>query len=138
MIQDAQTAIPAAFEGEDFEAQREAMRAAYRDGIAWGAAKQEVFELINGELAEARERYEALMSRPGEVEDHVHDARHFKVHPGRVFLPADRVIGLSASAHLFAQPFEDDVAVRMDIEAAPNEPAAWSPGSFCSPAAVPR
>jgi tryptophanyl-tRNA synthetase len=50
------------------EAQREAMRAAYRDGIAWGAAKQETFELINGELAEARERYEILMSKPAEVE----------------------------------------------------------------------
>ncbi len=49
-------------------AQREAMRQAYREGIAWGAAKQQVFELINGELAEARERYEALVARPGDVE----------------------------------------------------------------------
>ncbi len=57
--------IYAAFADEE---QREAMRAAYRDGIAWGAAKQETFELINGELAEARERYDALMSRPAEVE----------------------------------------------------------------------
>ena len=48
--------------------QREAMATAYREGIAWGEAKQQTFELINGELAEARERYEALMSRPGEVE----------------------------------------------------------------------
>ena len=48
--------------------QREAMAAAYREGIAWGEAKQQTFELINGELAEARERYEALMSRPGDVE----------------------------------------------------------------------
>ena len=48
--------------------QREAMAAAFRDGIAWGEAKQQTFELINGELAEARERFEALMSRPDEVE----------------------------------------------------------------------
>ncbi|MEM1412180.1 MAG: tryptophan--tRNA ligase [Pseudomonadota bacterium] len=49
--------------------QRQAMRQAYVDGIAWGAAKQETFELINSELAEARDRFEALMSRPGEVEE---------------------------------------------------------------------
>jgi tryptophanyl-tRNA synthetase len=50
-------------------AQREAMRQAFRDGIAWGEAKQQTFELINGELAEARERYMALIDRPAEVED---------------------------------------------------------------------
>jgi len=50
------------------EERRAAMRSAFLEGIAWGQAKQETFELINGELAEARERYEALMARPGEVE----------------------------------------------------------------------
>ena len=48
--------------------QRAAMREAYAEGIAWGAAKQQVFELINDELADARERYEALMAAPDEVE----------------------------------------------------------------------
>lgn len=47
---------------------REAMATAYRKGVAWGEAKQQTFELINGEIAEARERYESLMSRPAEVE----------------------------------------------------------------------
>jgi len=50
------------------EAQRAEMRQAYRDGIAWGQAKQQTFELINGELAEARERFEALMATPEAVE----------------------------------------------------------------------
>lgn len=49
-------------------AQREAMRQAFRDGIAWGEAKQQTFELINGELAEARERYQELIGRPSDVE----------------------------------------------------------------------
>ena len=44
------------------------MREAYAEGIAWGAAKQQVFELINDELADARKRYEALMAAPDEVE----------------------------------------------------------------------
>ncbi len=48
--------------------QRSAMKQAYADGIAWGEAKQQTFELINGELAEARERYEALMADPARIE----------------------------------------------------------------------
>lgn len=48
--------------------QREAMKQAYRDGIAWGEAKQQTFELINGELTAARERYETLIAEPGRIE----------------------------------------------------------------------
>ncbi len=47
---------------------RDAMRQAYREGIAWGEAKQQLFELINDELAGARERYESLLQQPAEVE----------------------------------------------------------------------
>ena len=49
--------------------QREAMRQAYRDGIGWGQAKQQTFELINGELIQGRERYEALMAEPERIEE---------------------------------------------------------------------
>jgi tryptophanyl-tRNA synthetase len=48
---------------------REAMRQAYLDGIAWGEAKQQTFELINDELLQARERYEALMADPARIEE---------------------------------------------------------------------
>lgn len=48
--------------------QRSAMKQAFADGIAWGEAKQQTFELINGELADARERYEALMAEPARIE----------------------------------------------------------------------
>ena len=58
-------AIYAAFADEQ---QREEMRKAYREGIAWGQAKQQTFELINGELAEARARYEALVAEPEQIE----------------------------------------------------------------------
>jgi len=58
-------AIYAAFADAD---QRVAMRQAFRDGIAWGEAKQQTFELINAELAPAREQYNALMADPGRVE----------------------------------------------------------------------
>ncbi len=38
------------------------MREQFEAGIAWGQAKKELFALINDEIGEARERYEALMA----------------------------------------------------------------------------
>ena len=49
--------------------QRGEMRQAFRDGIAWGEAKQLTFELINAELLTGRERYEALMADPKRIEE---------------------------------------------------------------------
>ncbi|WP_447777232.1 tryptophan--tRNA ligase [Variovorax boronicumulans] len=46
----------------------EALRKAYADGIAWGDAKQVLFERIDREVAPLRARYEALMSDPAEIE----------------------------------------------------------------------
>ena len=59
-------AIYAAFANTE---QRQAMREAYAKGIAWGEAKQQTFELVNGELAEARGRYEELMAHPARIEE---------------------------------------------------------------------
>lgn len=50
-------------------AQLAEFRAELVDGLAWGEAKQRLFELLECELGEARERYHALMQRPGELED---------------------------------------------------------------------
>lgn len=44
------------------------MRRKFAEGIAWGQAKKDLFELINSELADARQRYEALMAKPEEIE----------------------------------------------------------------------
>ena len=49
--------------------QTEAMRQAFADGIAWGEAKKQLFELLNGALGEARERYHELIARPKDIED---------------------------------------------------------------------
>jgi len=46
-----------------------AMRRAFADGIGWGDAKQKLFERLDRELASARERYDALVARPQEIED---------------------------------------------------------------------
>ncbi|MDQ3288240.1 MAG: tryptophan--tRNA ligase [Pseudomonadota bacterium] len=45
-----------------------AMRAAFADGIGWGEAKQALLERIDEEVAPLRERYEALLARPAEIE----------------------------------------------------------------------
>jgi len=50
------------------EAQSAAYRQAFLDGIAWGEAKQQLFELVDGVLAEPRERYEELMANPERIE----------------------------------------------------------------------
>jgi tryptophanyl-tRNA synthetase len=50
-----------------------AMRKAFADGIGWGDAKQKLFERIDSELAPMRERYEALIAQPGEIEQTLRD-----------------------------------------------------------------
>ena len=45
------------------------MRQAFADGIAWGEAKKQLFELINNQVGEAREKYEALLANPNHIEE---------------------------------------------------------------------
>ncbi len=49
--------------------QKETMRQHYSDGISWGEAKQIVFEHLNEILAEPRELYNELLSRPDKIEE---------------------------------------------------------------------
>jgi tryptophanyl-tRNA synthetase len=44
------------------------MRKAFEEGIAWGEAKKQLFELVNTELADARDRYNDLLADPGHIE----------------------------------------------------------------------
>jgi tryptophanyl-tRNA synthetase len=44
------------------------MRQAFADGIAWGEAKKQLFELVNDELSDARAEYERLIDDPGHIE----------------------------------------------------------------------
>ena len=45
------------------------MRQAFAEGIAWGEAKKQLFELINNQVGEAREKYEALLANPKHIEE---------------------------------------------------------------------
>jgi len=40
----------------------------FADGIGWGDAKQKLFERIDAEVAPLREKYEALMAKPADIE----------------------------------------------------------------------
>lgn len=51
------------------EQQQAEMRQAFADGIAWGEAKKQLFELINAELSEPRERYNELLANPDYIEE---------------------------------------------------------------------
>ncbi len=53
--------------------QREQMKQAFADGIGWGDAKQQCFELINSELEEARGVYSELISQPARIEEHLNE-----------------------------------------------------------------
>jgi tryptophanyl-tRNA synthetase len=44
------------------------LRQAFADGIAWGDAKQALFERVDREVAPMREHYDALMADPSQVE----------------------------------------------------------------------
>lgn len=45
------------------------MREQFAAGIGWGEAKKQLFELINGQLAEARDKYETLLANPAHIEE---------------------------------------------------------------------
>jgi len=45
------------------------MRQQFAEGIGWGEAKRQLFELINSQLCEARDRYEALLANPAHIEE---------------------------------------------------------------------
>ncbi len=50
------------------EKQIKEMRQKFKTGISWGDAKQELFELINKDLAEPREKYNQLIAEPKKIE----------------------------------------------------------------------
>ena len=75
-----------------------AMRQAFADGIGWGDAKQKLFERIDAELAEPRERYNTLMAKPGEIEDRLQAGAKKARERSAPFIAALRQsVGLSSS-----------------------------------------
>ncbi len=54
-------------------AETTAFRQAFADGIAWGEAKEQLFERIDVEVAPLREKYDALIAHPDRIEQQLRD-----------------------------------------------------------------
>ena len=76
--------------------QTAAFAQAYADGIGWGDAKQQLFERIDAEVAPLREKYDALMAKPGEIEAILRDgaARLRAAHATPALLRLREAVGL--------------------------------------------
>lgn len=77
------------------------LRSQYEAGIAWGDAKQILFEKINGEIAPFRERYFELMANPKELEEILlMGAEKARRHSRKQLDKARRAIGIKPLAKL--------------------------------------
>lgn len=73
------------------------MRAQFAQGIGWGQAKKELFELLNSELAPARERYNALMESPAEIEQVLQSgAAKARERASAMMLKVRKAVGIAA------------------------------------------
>jgi tryptophanyl-tRNA synthetase len=98
--------------------QTAAMRAAYADGIAWGEAKQALFQLVDAEVAPMREKYQALIAQPIEIEAVLREGA----------IKARRIAAPFLAELRHAVGLRDLRAVATGI--APAAPAAAKPASF--------
>lgn len=71
------------------------MRHAFADGIAWGEAKKQLGTLINEQIGDARERYDALMANPVEIEQALQaGAEKARVEAGRLLADVKHAVGI--------------------------------------------
>ena len=75
-----------------------ALRQAFADGMAWGDAKQVLFDRIDAEVAPMRERYDALVADPSNIERQLRDgAQRLRARYATPFLARLRgAVGLRA------------------------------------------
>lgn len=72
------------------------MRKAFEEGIAWGEAKKQLFELIDAELAPARVRYDELMEDPGHIESELlKGAERAREHSSALMAKVRDAVGIS-------------------------------------------
>lgn len=75
------------------------MRRDFANGIAWGEAKKQLFELVNEELAEARGNYNRLMDDPGYIESTlVKGAERAREHSTALMRKVREAVGITAIA----------------------------------------
>jgi len=73
------------------------MRNEFQAGIAWGEAKKQLFELINSELADARDNYMRLMDDPGHIEAALlQGAQRARQYSGEMICKVREAVGIGA------------------------------------------
>ena len=73
------------------------MRNEFQAGIAWGEAKKQLFELINSDLAGARDHYMRLMDDPGHIEAVLlQGAQRARQHSGKMICKVREAVGIGA------------------------------------------
>ena len=73
------------------------MRVEFANGIAWGEAKKQLFELINTELSPARVRYQELMDDPAYIESVLQQgAERARAHSAPLMKKIREAVGISA------------------------------------------
>lgn len=77
--------------------QTEAMRKEFENGIAWGEAKKQLFELLNSELSGARDEYHRLLQAPDYIENILQQgAARARAHATPFFARLREAVGISA------------------------------------------
>ncbi len=80
--------------------QRTAFHADLRAGLGWGEAKARTTDILESHLAPMRERYEALLARPDELEDILlHGARKARAVATPLLQALREAVGLGRLAH---------------------------------------
>ena len=77
------------------DAETQAIRQRYREGIGWGEMKQTLFEYVNEHLRDARDEYHRLLAAPDHVEQVLKDG--------------------AEKAHGHSRPFLDEIRKRVGI-----------------------
>ena len=96
--------------------ERAAFRAELRAGLAWGEAKQRLFDQIEAQIGPMRAKYEALMANPAELEAILQKgAAKARAIAGPLLAQAREAVGLRS----FAAPLESGVSAKKDKAALP-------------------
>jgi tryptophanyl-tRNA synthetase len=90
------------------------MRQAFADGVAWGEAKEQLFERIDVEVAPLRERYESLVAKPEAIERQLRDgAARLREEIATPFLQRLReAVGLRDLSRASATPADTEAAAK--------------------------
>ncbi|HEY4082219.1 MAG TPA: tryptophan--tRNA ligase [Burkholderiaceae bacterium] len=90
-------------------AERQAFRAELRAGLAWGEAKQRLFDQIEGQIGPMRAKYEELIAHPEQLEAILRKgAAKARALAGPLLAKARNAVGLRS----FAAPLEQGVSAK--------------------------